>query len=289
MTTLQQPTRPRRSLLFVPGLRADMFGKALTAGADMVCVDVEDAVVHSRKDEARGIALSLFRDAAPSHVEQVLRINSLATPDGLKDLQAILEAEKPPPALMLPKVKSAEEIHLLAELLRGRCGHIRFHVIIETNQGLERVYEIAQASQRIDSLLFGAVDLSADLRCAKSWEALLYARSRLAHAAAAAGVDLLDVPYLQIDDLDGLRAEALRSAGLGFTGKAAIHPKHLDIIHEAFSPDPATVTRARKVIAAFAQDPTGLVVIDGELIELPVVRSLRRALAIAERIEATKK
>jgi len=268
----------------VPGLRPDRFVKALDSGADIVCVDMEDAVARGRKDEGRALTLPLFRTNTHPHVEQMVRINGLSTPDGLKDLTAIIESETPPPAIMIPKIRSAEEVQLIETLLSsGPARQIRFCVIIETNQGLERAIEIAKASPRIDSVILGAVDMSADLRCEKSWEPLLYARSRLVHAAASAGIDLLDVPFLNLDDAQGLRQEAMACARLGFTGKASIHPNQIAILHAAFTPDAKTVEKARKVCAAFEQDSTGLVVVDGELIELPVVRSMYRVLAIAER------
>ncbi len=169
----------------------------------------------------------------------------------------------------------------------GPAREIRFCVIIETNQGLERAIEIARSSPRIDSLILGAVDMSAELRCEKAWEPLLYTRSRLVHAAASAGVDLLDVPYLNLDDPAGLKTEAEACQRLGFTGKASIHPKQISIINAAFTPDAKTIEKARKVCAAFEADSTGLVVVDGELIELPVVRSFYRVLAIAERLGAS--
>ena len=277
--------RPRRSLLFVPGLRPDRYAKALDAGADIVCVDLEDAVALERKDEGRKLTLPLFAQQTHPHVEPMLRINGISTLHGLKDLQAILEALSPPPSIMIPKVKSAEEVQLLDTILSTTLTqHIRFCVIIETNQGLERVMEIARASERIDSIILGGVDMSADLRCQKAWEPLLYARSRLVHAAASAGIDLLDVPYLNLDDPEGLRAEAQACARLGFTGKASIHPNQLAIIHEAFTPTPEQIARAKKCVAAFEQSPTGLVVVDNELMELPVIRSMKRILAIAERV-----
>src|SRR3954447_21900442 len=180
--------RPRRSLLFVPGLRPDRFAKALDSGADIVCVDMEDAVARSRKDEGRALTLPLFRDKSHPHVEKMVRINALSTPDGLKDLTAIIELETPPPAIMIPKIRSAEEVQLIDSLLSsGPSRQIRFCVIVETNQGLERAMDIAKSSSRIDTLILGAVDMSADLRCEKSWEPLLYTRSRLVHAAASAG------------------------------------------------------------------------------------------------------
>jgi len=289
MNTVDRPIRPRRSLLFVPGLRPDRFAKALDSGADIVCVDMEDAVARGRKDEGRALTLPLFGKNTHPHVEQMVRINGLSTPDGLKDLTAIIEGEAPPPAIMIPKIKSAEEVQLLDTLLSaGPARNIRFCVIIETNQGLERALEITRASSRIDSVILGAVDMSADLRCEKSWEPLLYTRSRLVHAAASAGIDLLDVPFLNLDDPEGLRQEAQACARLGFTGKASIHPNQIPIIHAAFTPDEKTIAKARKVCAAFEQDKTGLVVVDGELIELPVVRSMYRVLAIAERVKVGK-
>lgn len=286
MTASPQPNpRPRRSLLFVPALRPDRFLKALDTGADIVCIDMEDAVTLDRKDEGRAATLPLFRSRSHPHVEQMVRINGLSTYHGLKDLQALIECEAPPDAIMIPKIRSAEEVHLIDTLLStGPARNIRFCVIIETNQGLERAVDIAKASPRIDSMILGAVDMSADLRCVKAWEPLLYARSRLVHAAASAGIDLLDVPFLNLDDPDGLRAEAEGCARLGFTGKASIHPSQIGPIHGAFTPTEAQIEKARKVCAAFEQSTTGLVVVDNELIELPVVRSYYRMLAIARRI-----
>jgi (S)-citramalyl-CoA lyase len=278
--------RPRRSLLFVPGLRPDRYWKALDAGADIVCVDMEDAVALPRKDEGRAATLPLFRENTHPHVERMARINSISTVHGLKDLQAIIESDAPPPSIMIPKVRSAEEIQLIETLLSaGTARDIRFCVIVETNQGLERAVEIAKSSPRIDSMILGAVDMSAELRCQKAWEPLLYTRSRLVHAAASAGIDLLDVPFLNLDDPVGLEAEARACARLGFTGKAAIHPNQIAVINAAFTPDEKTIEKARKVCAAFEQDNTGLVVVDNELIELPVVRSYYRVLAIAQRLQ----
>lgn len=286
MTGNAQNVRPRRSLLFVPALRPDRYWKALEAGADIVCIDMEDAVALDRKDEGRALTLPLFAQASHPQVERMVRINGLSTYHGLKDLQALIECAAPPPAIMIPKIRSAEEVQLIDALLStGPARTIRYCVIIETNQGLERAIEIAKASPRIDSMILGAVDMSADLRCVKAWEPLLYARSRLVHAAASAGIDLLDVPFLNLDDPDGLAREAQACAQLGFTGKASVHPNQIAIINAAFSPSPAQIEKARKVCKAFEDSTSGLVVVDNELIELPVVRSYYRMLAIAQRIE----
>ena len=275
--------QPRRSLIFTPGNRPDMFPKALRTGADIVTIDLEDAIAPQHKNEARDKTLALFADLPDTGgVECIVRVNTLRSADGLKDLSAIIAADAPPPAIMLPKVKSAEEIELLDELFIDNCATIRFHVIIETNDGLDRCYAIAQSSARIDSLLFGAVDMAAELRVAPVWEPLFRARSQLVHAAAGAGVDLIDVPFLDLEDIDGLREEAERSAALGFTGKGAIHPKQIATLNEAFSPSEAEIDYARRVIQAFEEGDSGLVLIDNKLIEKPVLRSMYRILAIAE-------
>ena len=285
MSAVARNIRPRRSLLFVPALRPDRYLKALEVGADIVCIDMEDAVTLERKDEGRALTLPLFAQASHPHVERMVRINALSTYHGLKDLQALIECAAPPDAIMIPKIRSAEEVELIDTLLSaGPARNIRYCVIVETNRGLERAIEIAASSPRIDSMILGAVDMSADLRCTKAWEPLLYTRSRLVHAAASAGIDLLDVPFLNLDDPEGLRQEAMGCARLGFTGKASIHPNQIPIIHEAFTPTEAQIAKARKVCAAFEESTTGLVVVDNELIELPVVRSYYRMLAIAERI-----
>ena len=168
-----------------------------------------------------------------------------------------------------------DEIVSAAPALDG----LKFHVIIEANDGLANAIDIARASPRVAALLFGAVDMSADLRCQNAWEPLLYARSRVVHAAAAAGVDVLDVPWLDLNDEAGLTREANAAAALGFGGKASIHPKQLAAIHAAFTPSAQAVERAQRIVAAYEASDSGLVVIDGKLIELPVVRAMYRLLA----------
>jgi citrate lyase beta subunit len=279
--------QPRRSLIFTPGNRPDMFPKALRTGADIITVDLEDAIAPQHKDEAREKTLALFADMPETGgVECVVRINTIRSADGLKDLSAIIAADTPPDAIMLPKVKSAEEIQLIDELLIDSCAHIRLHVIIETNDGLDRCYDIAKSSARIDSLLFGAVDMAAELRVEPVWEPLFRARSQLVHAAAGAGLDLIDVPFLDLEDMAGLKEEAERCAALGFTGKGAIHPKQIAILNEAFSPSEAQIDYARRVIKAFEEGDSGLVLIDNKLIEKPVLRSMYRILAVADAARA---
>ncbi len=279
--------RPRRSFIFTPGLRPDMFPKALACGTDIVCVELEDGIAPKDKDEARSKAMSLFTTPqADDGVERIVRINCVREAFGVADVQAVLATSTPPPALMLPKVRTPDEVRWLDDLLTERGHATRLHVIIETNAGLEAAHDIARCSPRIDALFFGGVDMAAELRCRNAWEPLLYARSRVVHAAASAGLDVIDVPFLDLDDAEGLMRMATLACELGFSGKGAVHPKQIGTINAAFTPDATTIAHARRILDAFEQADTGLVVVDGKLIEKPVLREMRRIVAIAERIRS---
>ena len=280
----KQSIQSRRSFIFAPGLRPELYPKALVSGADIVCVELEDGIAPHDKDEARERTMALFAEPqAEDGVERMVRINCLRSVVGLDDVQAILTTETPPPALMLPKVVSPDEVVWLDDLLTERGHDTRLHIIIEMNAGLEAVFDIARSSSRIDALFFGGVDMAADLRCKNAWEPLLYARSRVVHAAASVGVDAVDVPYLDLVDLEGMKIQARLAKDLGFSGKGAIHPKQVADLNEVFTPSAEEVARARKVVTAFEEANTGLVVVDGKLIEKPVVREMQRILSVADR------
>jgi (S)-citramalyl-CoA lyase len=277
--------RPRRSFIFTPGLRPDMYPKALASGTDIVCVELEDGIAPKDKEEARQKALALFVEPQTDDgVERILRINSMRERFGIEDVNAILASPTPPPALMMPKVRTPDEVVMLDQLLT-EAGHItRLHIIIETNQGLEAAYDIAHSSPRIDAMFFGGVDMAAELRCENTYDALLYARSRVVHASASAGLDVIDVPFLDLDDPEGMRVEAEKVRALGFAGKGSIHPKQIAALNEVFTPSTNQIARARRIITEFEAADTGLVVIDGKLIEKPVLRDMHRIVAIADRM-----
>jgi (S)-citramalyl-CoA lyase len=278
---VSEKIRPRRSLLFVPGTRLEMVAKAIAAGPDIVCIDLEDAVLPGAKAGARDPVFAGFADRPSFAGELVVRINGLRAPDGLRDLLAAAEVTAPPDALMLPKVETPDEVALANDVLSAAGSPARLHVIVETNRGLRACHEIAAASARLDALLFGGIDLAAELRVEPVWEALLYARQRVVHAAAGAELDVIDTPWLDLEDPVGLEEEIRRAVEIGMTGKAAIHPKHVPAIARAFTPDAAAVERARRAVEAFSRSESGLVVVDGKLLERPVLRRMQRILRIA--------
>ncbi len=262
-----------------------MFPKALASGADMVCIELEDGIAPKDKDEAREKTLKIFSEKQENDgVERLVRINSLREAFGIADIQAILATDTPPPALMIPKVRNPDEIVLLDDLLTEKGHDTRLHIIIETNEGLESAFEIAHSSKRIDSMLFGGIDMAAELRCSLSWEPLLYARSRCVHAAASAGLDIIDVPYLDLEDPSGMRIAAEQAKSIGFSGKGSIHPKQIKALNEVFTPNKDEISRARRIITTYEAADTGLIVIDGKLIEKPVMREMYRIEAIANRM-----
>ena len=277
--------RPRRSFIFTPGLRPDMFPKALASGADIVCVELEDGIAPKDKAEARQKALALFQaPQADDGVERIVRINSMRERFGIEDVNAVLASKTPPPALMMPKVRTPDEVVMLDQLLTEASHATRLHVIIETNEGLEAAFEIAKCSSRIDAMFFGGVDMAAELRCKNTFESMIYARSRVVHASAAAGLDVIDVPFLDLDDPEGMRVEAEKVRDLGFSGKGSVNPKQIAALNEVFTPTQAQIARARRITTEFEAADTGLVVIDGKLIEKPVLRDMYRIVAIADRM-----
>ena len=270
----------RRSFIFCPGNKPDMIPKALSSGADMVCIDLEDAIIPEHKDISRSSTIRAFEDISVPHgVETLIRINDVNSKDGKEDIKAILESVNTASGLMLPKIQNLNEIIDLEKQIKLANKNLNLHIIIETNKGLENAWNIAQSSALIKSLLFGGVDMSADLGCNGDWMSLLYARSRVVHAAAGAGIDSIDVPFLDLEDMEGMRQEAQKSKNLGFSGKGSIHPKQIALLNKVFTPSESEIEYANKVIKAFNEASDGLVVVDGKLIEKPVLRTALKTIA----------
>ena len=275
----------RRSFIFTPGLNPDMFPKAIASGADMVCIELEDGIAIKDKDEARKNTIEALKTLeVKSGVELVVRVNCQRTKFGLLDLEAFISSKLKVKAIMLPKVKTPDEIKFIDDLLTDCNLDTDLHVIMETNEALQNIYDIAHSSKRIVALYFGGVDMAAELRVPNSYENLLYARSKLVHAGASVGIDVIDVPYLDLEDMDGMKKEAELVRDLGFTGKGSIHPKQINILNEIFTPSKEEISRAKKIVDQFSESDTGLVVIDGKLIEKPVLREMQRKILIADKI-----
>ena len=278
--------QPRRSFIFTPPLKKDMFIKAINSKADIVCLELEDGISPRDKNKARKLALQILKNNRKfNNVEKLIRINSINEVFGLMDIKELLESDCQPDGIMIPKVKTAEEIILLDNLFSEKKLATKFHVIIETNQGLKNVHAIAESSNRVEALFFGAVDMSAELRCKNKWDSLLFARSKVVHAAASKGIDVIDVPFLDLEDLDAMKEEAIKAKELGFSGKGAIHPKQINVLNSIFTPSKIEIEKAKNIIKLFESSKSGLVLFEGKLIEKPVLREMYRVLNIANKVK----
>jgi (S)-citramalyl-CoA lyase len=268
-----------RSLLFVPAVRPDRFAKAAASGADIVAVDLEDSVAAGDKAAGREQALGWLAAPRSGRAARAVRINSTRTVHGLRDLLALLDAPAQPDLLILPKVEAAADLEQVDMLLGPLSGPTRLLALIESAKALAHVAPIARRTPRLAGLMFGSADLSADLRAANSWESLLYARSLVVAAGAAAGLEVLDAPCFDLADERAVEEEARGALRLGFTGKCAIHPKHVAAINATFSPTAEEVEHARAVLV---ENEKGVGVVGGQMIDEAIARRARRVLTLAE-------
>ena len=267
-----------RSLLFAPGNDERKLEKALAAGADAVVADLEDAVPAGEKEAARAVARRVLGGAATGSLVAV-RVNAAGTEHWGADLQAVADLELD--ALVLPKA---------IPVAVGALGPDGPPVIaiVETALGVRHAYETARMP-RVAALVLGAVDLGLELGLEPraDGQEVLYARSRLVLDSAAAGRrSPFDLVHVDTRDDEGLEAEARLARSLGFRGKACIHPAQVAIVNRVFSPTGEERERARRVVEAYERglaDGRGVVALDGEMIDLPVVERARRILAETER------
>ena len=268
--------RARRSWLFTPATRPDRFARAGEAGADVLIIDLEDAVAPGDKDRARAAALAHLDAGRGTAPIQALRVNGLSTRAGLDDLRLLLESRTGPDAVILPKVETPDEPRLVDAWLAEAGSRAALVALIESARGLEAAPGIARSTPRLSALMFGAADLAADLGAPAAWEPLLYARSRVVAAAAAAGIGAIDAPYFDLKDQAGLDAELRAAVALGFAAQAAIHPGQVAAINAALTPSAAAVAEAREILA---QNEAGVGVVGGRMVDEAVARRARRILA----------
>jgi len=272
-----------RSLLFVPGGRPDRFAKALASGADAVIFDLEDSVEASRKAEARREVAAFLSTPSDSSVTRFVRVNAAGSPWFAEDLECV-GALTGIDGVVLPKAEHALHVEELARATATRT----VLPLLETARGVLDASAIAGADAHVPALLFGAEDLTAQLGVPRTIDGdeLIFARSQVVLAAAAAGADAIDAVFVDIGDADGLRRDALRARALGFRGKMAIHPGQVAAMNDVFTPTAAEVDRARRLVdtyeSALARGE-GVIRLDDRMIDTPVVERARRLLARSKR------
>ena len=284
-------SKPIRSALFVPGSRIDRVPKALATDADVVIIDLEDAVAPSEKQNARSDVAQLLRTT--EHENILVRVNSIGTEHFDADISAI--AGTGILAVIVPKVEAVQDVERINTTLlhaenskKLECGSIPVIALIESAAGVDNISEIARKKtrpSRLYTVAFGAADYTLDLgiEMTSDGNELLYARSRLPIACKAAGLaPPLDTPFmLDLKDLEALKKDATRAKQLGFQGKLCIHPNQVDIVNEVFSPTREEVEWAQKVVRAFEEAESAgqsALQIDGKFVDTPVVLQARRIL-----------
>lgn len=276
-----------RTLLFLPGNNPGMLQNGGVFGADAVILDLEDAVSPQEKDAARRLISHALRKVNYGSSRKVVRINPLDCGGDL-DITAIVPCE--PDALMLPKIDNVEMLHdVVAHIKQAELpgqNPVKIIPLLETPLSIIYAYDIAIADPRVWAVAFGAEDYTAALGAARtrSGEEILSARTTIINAAAAAGVDSIDTPFTDAQDENGLEQDSLFARRLGFKGKLAINPRQIDLIHQAFNPTVTDIHWAQRVIDALEQakkQGTGVIALDGKMIDAPIVLRAERSLALA--------
>jgi citrate lyase beta subunit len=283
--------------------------KASQRQVDVVMLDLEDSVPVDAKEPARKMVIDSIRSLVWQDITVTFRINGLDTPFGYKDLLEVVEAAGPQiDAVVVPKVNHPGDIHFVCRMLagiemgKGSSKRIGIEAIIESAEGLEKVSEIARASNRLKALVFGIVDYSASINArlvsisghgenedevypGHRWN---FEMSRIVMAAKAHGLLAIDAPYGNFKNPEGLRRSTALACALGYDGKWAIHPDQIDIINQVFSPSREDIARARKVLAAHKEAEEkglGAVAVEGRMVDRATVRLASQLYAQAKHLK----
>ncbi len=267
--------------LFTPGTDPDRFDAAARAGAGVAILDLEDAVAPDDKDCARALVvqkLTALRDSA-SVVRYAVRMNAVGSVAGLRDLLAVAEHRLTPDYVVIPKVEAAATVDLVAEILHDAGVVTDLVAMIESARAVTEITAILREGRTPPAaVMFGAADMAGDLGAEPGTAVLEQARNSILHAAAAFGVPVVDTPFFDVHDADGLTdsvADAVRS---GFAAKAAIHPRQIDAIADGFTPSGEEIRWATEVVQVAER---GVGTVNGQMIDEAIARRARRILARA--------
>ena len=274
----------RRALLYTPGDSRPKIEKALSLGADSICMDMEDGTAYNRKEKARKTIALALKEFDFGDSEKLIRINGIGT--GLEEDDLAETLLHHPDGVVLPKVESSEQLEWLSEKIEAmelsegwELNKIRILAVIESAKGFVNLREIA-THPRLDALIFGAEDYAASVGATRTRGGLeiLYARSRLVMHAAVNDLQAIDVVFVNFKDSVNLKIDALLGAQMGFTGKQIIHPNQVAPVQEAFSPSDAEINYAQRLLSAFESaeaEGAGAIDFEGKMIDMPLVKSAR--------------
>lgn len=272
--------RNARSFLYTPAIRAAGHAKAGEVHADVAVIDLEDSVPPAARVEAREAAAAWLQRERPC--VSAMRINSLRTPDGLRDLLALQAWPVAPELIVLTMVDHAEEVRVVRDQLASLARPPALYVTVETARCLLDLAEVARAS---DGLILGSADLAANLGVEITWESMLHARHLMVTAAAAAGIPAVDTACYDLRGPETLERECADTRRLGFDAKVAIHPRQVEAINRHFAPGDEEVASARAVLDEFERSQGRISTVAGMMIGPPFVALARKTLARAQQPE----
>ena len=283
--------RLRRTMLFMPGNNPGMLQNAGILGADSVILDLEDAVSLTEKDSARILVREAIKNIDYLNVEIVVRVNPFDTEYAEEDINEIASVK--PDTILIPKateeaVKKADEMITRIEKENGyEDGSIKLFALIESAYGVENVYNIIKASDRIEGVLLGGEDLTSDLgiKRTKEGKEIFYARNKVAMACKALKVDSIDTPFTDTNDFVGLAEDTMNAKNIGFTGKACINPRQIDTVHSVFAPTEEEIIHAKKVMEAkekAEREGKGVFSLNGKMVDAPIINRARTTLELAK-------
>lgn len=271
-----------RSILFTPATRLDRLPRALSSGADIVIVDLEDGVGEGVKSAARAAVVALAGRGFDGSADRIgVRINTLGSAHGIRDMAALLDCAKWPAVLVVPKVNAASEVRQVASLSAGRRA--RLLITLETAVGLANAPDILSVAPSDALVGYGSADHMAETGGTMKVESLGWARGQIVNAAAMRGLSVLDGVWLDYKNTDGLEAEARLVKSMGFSGKIAIHPDQIPVINRVFSPTDAELETARAMIKASEAVGGGAFSFNGKMVDAPVLARAYRLMEFTNR------
>ena len=278
-------------MLYIPGNNPAMLLHGGVYGADSLLLDLEDAVALNQKDAARILVRNMIKTVDYNDSEVCVRVNHLSTPFGLDDLNEIVPLQ--PDSIRYPKTETKEELQKLISIIeeiedKHNLPHdkMTIHIMIETALGVQNVFELASYSKRVDAITIGGQDLTADMniQSSKNHSGIDLARKMIVMAAKANRIDAIDTVYVDVDDEEGLLKETEYIKKIGFSGKAVINPRQIDIIHDVYTPTEAEIRKAFRIVKEFNKNKLkgiGVFAIDGKMVDAPVVTRATYILELA--------
>ena len=276
----------------MPGDDLGKIRKATTLGVDCICMDFEDGVAPNRKSEARNTVIEAMNSLDFHNSERLVRINAVGSGFESDDLKTALPLR--PDGIVIPKVDDAHQIHLVSQAISSfetqegwSPGGIRLIVVVESARAIVNLPLIVSADLRLDAIIFGAEDFASDLgaiRTKDAWE-VFYARSAVVTYASAHDLQAIDMVYIDFQDIEGLKREAIKGAQMAFSGKQVIHPNQVAPVQEAFTPSNDAIDYAVKVISTFKEKQLagiGAFALNGRMIDAPIVKHAERVITLAK-------